>query len=322
MNKPLKARTLGTFGIVLFGAFSSLATAQYRDDYRGGDYGDIRQTVARISFLSGSVSFSRGDEPDYWQAADRNVPMTWGDRIYTGRSSKMELQVHGGDFVRLGPRTDFAALNLTDDTKQFSLRSGVASIRIRRLSNYEVFEIDTPNAAVTFDRPGAYRLDVDEQGFTRVSVRSGSATVAAGGGEIALNAGEEMDIDGIDEPRYDIVDLAGPDSWDRWVSLRDDRRNRTRSYRYVNADIVGAEDLDDYGRWDQVPNYGWAWSPTSVSADWAPYRSGHWIWQDPWGWTWVSTEAWGWAPYHYGRWTRVSSRWYWVPVAPRVRSVD
>ena len=248
-----KARILGTLGSIFFGLIASLATAQPRDEY-----GEMRQTVARISFLSGPVSFSRGDDPEDWQPADRNVPMTLGDRIYTGSSSRMELQVHGGDFVRLGPRTDFAALNLTDDTKQFSLRSGVASIRIRRLSNYEVFEIDTPNAAVTFDRPGAYRVDVDEDGFTRVSVRSGSATVAAGGGEIALNAGEEMDIDGIDEPRYDIVDLARPDSWDRWVSLRDDRRNRTRSYRYVNADIVGAEDLDDYGRWDQVPNYGWA----------------------------------------------------------------
>jgi hypothetical protein len=317
MNKPLNARTLGTLGAVLFALFSSLATAQVRDEY-----GEMRQTVARISFLSGQVSFSRGDDPDDWQPADRNVPMTLGDRIYTGSRSRMELQVHGGDVVRLGSRTDFAALNLTDDTKQFSLRSGVVSIRIRGLSDYEVFEIDTPNTAVTFDRPGAYRLDVDEQGFTRVAVRSGSATVASGGGEITLNAGEEMDIEGIDAPRYDIVRLAGPDAWDRWVSLRDDRRNRTRSYQYVSADIVGAEDLDDYGRWDQVPNYGWAWSPTSVSADWAPYRSGHWIWQDPWGWTWVSTEAWGWAPYHYGRWTRVSSRWYWVPVAPAVRYVD
>jgi len=70
-----------------------------------------------------------------------------------------------------------------------------------------------------------------------------------------------------------------------------------------------------------VPSYGWAWSPTTVAADWAPYRAGHWIWQDPWGWTWVSVEPWGWAPYHYGRWANVSSRWYWVPDGPSVRSV-
>jgi hypothetical protein len=81
MNKSTNLRTLFTLGSVLFGVFSSVASAQYRDDYRQDDYGDIRQTVARISFLSGEVSFSRGDDPDYWQAADRNVPMTLGDRI-------------------------------------------------------------------------------------------------------------------------------------------------------------------------------------------------------------------------------------------------
>ena len=317
MKKTSNALTLCMLGAVLFGLFSSLATAQVRDEY-----GQIYQTVARISFLSGQVSFARGDDPDDWQPADRNVPMTLGDRIYTGSRSRIELQVHGGDFVRLGARTDFAALNLTEDTKQFSLKSGVASFRIRRLSDSEIFEIDTPNAAVTFERPGDYRVDVDQNGFTRVSVRSGSATVAAGGGQIPLNAGEAMEVEGIDAPRYDIVELAGPDAWDLWVSQRDDRRTRARSYRYVNADIVGADDLDEYGRWEQVPDYGSVWFPTAVAVDWAPYRSGHWIWQDPWGWTWVSAEPWGWAPYHYGRWAMVSSRWCWVPVAPAVRYVS
>jgi hypothetical protein len=317
MKKATNALTLGTLGGVLFGLFSSLATAQVRDEY-----GESYQTVARISFLSGEVSFSRGDDPDDWQPADRNVPMTLGDRIYSGSRSRIELQVHGGDFVRLGAHTDFAALNLTEDTKQFSLKSGVASVRIRSLSDSEIFEMDTPNAAVTFERPGDYRMDVDENGFTRVAVRSGSATVAAGGGQIPLNAGEGIDVEGIDAPRYDIVALARPDAWDQWVSQRDDRRTRARSYRYVSADIVGGDDLDQYGRWEQVRDYGWVWSPTAVAADWAPYRSGHWIWQDPWGWTWVSAEPWGWAPYHYGRWAMVSSRWCWVPVAPAVRYVS
>jgi hypothetical protein len=317
MKPAFKARTLCTLGGILFAFFSTLASAQARDEY-----GEINQTVARISYLSGQVSFARGDDPDDWQPADRNVPMTLGDRIYTGSRSRIELQVNGGAFVRLGALTDFAALNLTDDTRQFSLKSGVASIQIRRLSDSEIFEIDTPNAAVTFERPGDYRVDVDENGFTGVVVRSGSATVAAGGGQIPLNAGERMKVEGIDAPRYDIVALARPDAWDQWVSQRGDRQTRTRSYQYVSADIVGGDDLDEYGRWENAPDYGWVWSPTNVAADWAPYRSGHWIWQDPWGWTWVSAEPWGWAPYHYGRWAMVSSRWCWVPVAPAVAFVS
>ena len=316
MTSRQQTRTIWTLGALALAFVASFATAQARDEY-----GEVSQTVARISYLTGEVSFARGDDPDDWQPADRNVPMTLGDRVYTGSRSRIELELQGGDTVRLGARTDFAALNLTDDTQQFSLRSGVASIQIRQLSNNEIFEIDTPNSAVTFDRAGSYRVDVDENGNTRVSVRRGSATVAAGGGQIPVEAGEAIDLEGLDTPRYDVVSLAGPDAWDQWVSQRDGRRTNSRSYQYVSTAISGADDLDEYGRWENVPSYGWAWSPTTVAADWAPYRSGHWIWQDPWGWTWVSVEPWGWAPYHYGRWANVSSRWYWIPDGPSVRSV-
>ena len=35
--------------------------------------------------------------------------------------------------------------------------------------------------------------------------------------------------------------------------------------------------------------------------------------KDYYGWTWVSYDPWGWAPYHYGRWFRASYGWGWVP---------
>ena len=31
------------------------------------------------------------------------------------------------------------------------------------------------------------------------------------------------------------------------------------------------------------------------------------------GWTWVSYEPWGWAPYHYGRWFYYRDSWCWWP---------
>ncbi len=283
---------------------------------------ELAQTVARVSLISGGVSFSRGDDPDQWDPADVNVPMTIGDRVWTGNDGRIELQVHGGNLVRLPAGTDLQALNLTHEVKQFSLALGTASISVRRLTDNEVFEVDTPNAAITLERPGDYRLDVDADGNTRVQVRSGRAIASAGGGQVALAAGQEFDVAGIDAPRYDVAALPPPDAWDRWVAERNRRIAEARSYRYVTADIAGVEDLDQYGRWRQVPGYGWAWSPASVEAGWAPYRAGRWIWQDPWGWTWVAAEPWGWAPYHYGRWTYWGNAWYWVPVGPAVVSVS
>ncbi|HMC59796.1 MAG TPA: DUF6600 domain-containing protein, partial [Candidatus Solibacter sp.] len=37
-------------------------------------------------------------------------------------------------------------------------------------------------------------------------------------------------------------------------------------------------------------------------------------WEDWYGWTWVSSDPWGWAPYHYGRWFRNDRfGWCWYP---------
>ena len=50
-----------------------------------------------------------------------------------------------------------------------------------------------------------------------------------------------------------------------------------------------------------------------VEPGWAPYRAGRWVWEDFYGWTWVSYDPWGWAPYHYGRWYCGSLGWAWYP---------
>jgi len=279
-------------------------------------------SVARISFVSGPVSYSRGDDPDEWDDAIENVPLTIGDRIYAPEDGRAELQLPSGNFVRLAPRSYFSALNLSDDIKQFYLGEGASSFNIRRLRSDEVIEIDTPNVSVTLDQPGRYRIAVDENGNSRISVRRGRVIVAASGRQITVE-NSEIRIYGTDSPRYEIVGLPATDAFDRWVAERDDRFDRAYSgaSRYASEEIIGVEDLSDYGRWENIPEYGYAWTPSVVAAGWAPFSVGRWFWQDPWGWTWISGERWGWATSHYGRWMPYRSRWYWVPVRPRTRVI-
>jgi hypothetical protein len=283
---------------------------------------DIYQTVARISYASEGVSYSRGDDPDQWEPAFSNVPFTLGDRIYAPGDGRAELQLPGGNFIRLGHRTYLSTLNLTYDTKQFYIGEGAVSLNIRRLADDEIFEIDTPNVAVTLDARGSYRIEVDEDGNSRIIVRRGRVVVAAQGRQITVEEGE-IRVYGTDSPRYEMVSLRGADAFDRWVEERDARYERAypRAYRYASDQIVGAEELEEYGRWEEVPEYGYAWTPSRIQVGWQPFTVGHWFWQDPWGWTWISEEPWGWATCHYGRWTFYRSRWYWVPDRPRVQVV-
>ncbi len=71
--------------------------------------------------------------------------------------------------------------------------------------------------------------------------------------------------------------------------------------------------LGQSGHWIDRPGYGRCWYPAYVSSNWRPYCEGYWMWTDS-GWYWVSTEPWGWATYHYGRWDYDSYYgWVWVP---------
>jgi hypothetical protein len=276
--------------------------------------------VARLSFVSGEVTYSRGDDPDEWDDALENLPLTVGDRIYAPENGRAEIQLSSGNFVRLAPRSFLSTMNLSDDIKQFYIGEGAASFNIRRLSSDEVFEIDTPNVSVTFEEPGQYRVAVDENGDSRITVRRGRASIAANGKQIAVE-NSEIRVYGSDSASYEIVGLPADDAFDRWVAERDNRFDRgyADASRYASEDIIGAEDLAQYGRWEQIPEYGYAWTPAVVAAGWAPFSNGRWYWQDPWGWNWISNERWGWATSHYGRWTPYRSRWYWVPVRPRTR---
>ena len=73
--------------------------------------------------------------------------------------------------------------------------------------------------------------------------------------------------------------------------------------------------LSSYGSWFNSPQYGYIWQPSNYQAsrDWRPYTNGHWVYSNL-GWTWVSSEPFGWATYHYGRWVLLrNTGWCWVP---------
>ena len=145
--------------------------------------------------------------------------MTQGDRLFTTRGAKTELQTDEAT-VFLGSETELSALTMTDGETQLSIAAGTATFRVHHLSEDGSFEVGTPNASVTFDTPGSFRISVDANGNTRVIARRGKATVAAGGGQVRIEPGDELDVAGIEKPRYDVVDAAAPDGWDQWVDAR------------------------------------------------------------------------------------------------------
>ncbi len=273
---------------------------------------DPPSRVGRLSFLAGPVSFRPGSLDD-WGAATVNYPLTTGDHLWTDADARAEITV-GSSAIRLAQETAFGFLTLDDRTTQIRLSQGALNVRLRDLDEDEVFEIDTPNGAVSLLRPGEYRVDVDSTGdTTTVTVRHGQAEVTAAGAAFSVRSREAAVVAGIDYPSYDIRDARSRDAWEDWCAARDRRWDDARSARYVSRDMIGYEDLDDNGEWRETEPYGAVWVPRTVVVGWAPYRYGHWAWVDPWGWTWIDDAPWGFAPFHYGRWAYVDGGWAWVP---------
>ncbi len=153
-----------------------------------------------------------------------------------------------------------------------------------------------------------------------VTVERGSLEWAAGGVAQTVGDGQAIRVSGVDPIQVTSASPAPVDGFQRWSAERDGRLASSPSAQYVSRDIPGYDDLDDAGTWQQEAAYGPVWYPNGMSSDWAPYRNGSWVWVEPWGWTWVEQEPWGYAPFHYGRWVSVNSRWGWLPGPIAVRS--
>jgi hypothetical protein len=286
----------------------------------GPDGDDPPTRVARISHTDGAVSFNPAGTDD-WVGAVVNRPMTTGDKLWADNSARAELHI-GSASLRIGTSTGFSFLNLDDEVAQVQLTEGTLRVRVKRLDPNETFEIDTPNLAFSILRPGTYRISVNENGdTTMISVIGGEGEVTGGGQAYSVHADQTATFVGTDQLDADVQQLYGDDEFDQWCAQRDVREDRSASARYVSPDVVGYEDLDEYGGWRPVPEYGTVWFPHTTVVGWAPYRYGHWVYIAPWGYTWVEDEPWGYAPFHYGRWVTVGGVWGWVPAPPPVVGV-
>jgi hypothetical protein len=275
--------------------------------------------VARLGYLEGSVSFQPAGETE-WVGAVPNRPMTTGDQLWADQDSRAELQL-GSAVIRLSANTGISFLNLDDHTVQIQLTSGALNIRVRRLDQDDDFEVDTPNLAFSISQPGSYRVEASEDGtYTVVSLREGGGQATGNGQTYTLHAGQSGTFSGTDSLNADVEDIGGPDQFDNWAYARDHRYDISPSARYLSADVVGYEDLDQNGDWRDDSNYGHVWFPR-IEAGWAPYHTGHWDWIPPWGYTWIDDSPWGYAPFHYGRWVTVGGRWGWIAGPVNVQAV-
>ena len=268
--------------------------------------------AGRISYIHGDVSTQHSDSSD-WAAATLNTPVVNGDHVSTGQDGQAEIQLDHANIVRMSGQTTANVVNLGRNQLQVQVGAGLVNYDVLK-HNDSGAEIDTPNVAI---RPamgeGSYRIQVNSDNETIIDVRRGSAQISTPQGSTVVQHDQRITVEGTsDNAQYQVSDAPRGDDWDRWNRERDHTIESAESWRHTNPNYTGTQDLDAYGHWRDVPDYGEVWFPDD-GPDWAPYRDGRWVDEPYYGWTWVSYEPWGWAPYHYGRWFVYDGGWGWWP---------
>jgi hypothetical protein len=274
---------------------------------------DLPARVARVADFAGQLFVSPEERAGEWSEIGLNYPLTSGDNVFVSADGRAEID-YGGGQLRFAGDTNVHVSRLDDRQLAFFVAQGRVIVRARVLEAGESITVDTPNTQLQLTRPGLYRVDVlPDQQVSVVTVRDGEALAALANGALPVLPGQSATIAGTDPAFADVRLGAGDDGFDTWSADRDRYYEQGRSIAYVSPAMVGYAPLDQYGTWQQYPDYGPVWFPNDVAPGWAPYSDGYWVSVGGWGYTWVDYAPWGYAPFHYGRWAYVGGRWGWCP---------
>ena len=278
---------------------------------------------ARISAVEGEVLVQFADDAN-WRSASLNMPLLPGDRLQVGPIGRIEMLLAGGAAIRLGPSSTARLVIVPpadaapDTTAEVDLKAGrIIVVTGEGDRSRPVVTLNVPGSRIQVYPRSQVRAEVVAMDATDVLLRQGAATADTLGVSIPLRVAEVLRVG-----RAGAFQVAAPpqDDFDGWSESRDRILTAAPSSSpYVPTPLApSVADLNSYGQWITLPEYGYVWRPTTIVTGWAPFTDGRWMWRGG-TWVWLPREPWGWVPFHYGRWRwDAFLGWYWVPPRPKV----
>lgn len=175
---------------------------------------------AHLHHAEGSVAHAPPGEREWQDVVPRRV-LQRGDRLWTDRGSRAELQA-GGHALRMDGQTQLVLDNVVPTATQVSLTQGTLAATVAGLQPGDEFEVGTPNLAFRARSEGDYRIDVDaKQGTTRVAVLTGVGVVYGEKGEaMEIRTGQRVTFRARNLARVQQGAFVATDDFDRWAGAR------------------------------------------------------------------------------------------------------
>ena len=308
----MKRLSLAAMAILVLAFFASA------QDTKSQEPKSVDYSFARLSFINGNAYIQRAADLGS-EEGQLNMPIAEGDRIGT-TDGQAEIYLGKKSYVRLDQNTKIDFLNFPKkDLSLIRLRAWAGNIYldVNALEKEKAIEVLTSDATFYILDNGLYRIEVKENGETEILVFSGVVEASGEEGSMLVKKEQRLTISNgkfLSKPSSFFASAA--DAFDRFNESREAKINRQFDRRYLSGELEDYEyELDEYGDWMSMPEFGYVWVPRGMAYDWRPYSYGRWTWLPMAGWCWIPYEPWGWSTFHYGRWHwGMGMGWYWIPM--------
>jgi FecR protein len=278
--------------------------------------------LVRLSYVQGQVKVVEGDKTLFDQAK-ANMPLLSGYVLATGQDGQAEVEFTDGSVARVTPNSQLQLDRLTnadtrDETTEMTMVSGLGYFELNT-ANGQHFSVHYNAAEARPVTNSIFRINLDNA--PDLAVFTGTVRASVNGGfDQTVEEGNSLHFDPNDISNASSVASIQTDSWDQWNREREnqiaqqEQQQTTARENSGAANEPGWNDLDAYGDWYPMEDYGDVWVPSGQPQGWDPYGNGYWANYPNWGFTWISGYPWGWLPFHCGAWNYWNSfGWGWIP---------
>jgi hypothetical protein len=207
---------------------------------------------ARLSLIQGDVVLQTEETGSEWGAAVINIPLLPGTKLWAPETGRSEIQFFGGSSLRMDSNTELNISDLRMEDSGHVIQVGVPEGRVyihyvgSQVPN-SVFQIDTPITSIVSYDPSRFDVNVNEDGYTEVTVFNGSIYIQSQNGSTKVNEGMMLAIDS--SQTAETSPMRPEDAWLRWNFSRDSAlANTGPSRRYLPSSLgVYGNDFDTYG---------------------------------------------------------------------------
>lgn len=242
----------------------------------------ISAKAGGVNFVSGNVSVSRAKgKNDYLRKGDS---LEARDKVSTESNGKAEILLNPGSFVRLAENSEFEFATTDLDDLQVKVSKGSAIFEVIADAEFKV-TVNTPKSRFYIVRTGIYRVDVMNDGNSRIEVWKGRAQLEDGKGTVVRGGQMFESASGL-MAKFDRDEKDEFEFWSKNRAKQLDKINARLQAREMNRALMSSFSQSAFGLRNA---FGlWVFDPFSRNYCFLPFGYG---WSSPYGY-WYNNSIW------------------------------